>query len=35
MKVYNGSVCGFVGQVGHFECKYWWCFWIGGTGRAL
>jgi len=35
VKVYNGSVCGLVGQVGHCESIYWECVWFGGTGRAL
>ena len=35
MKVYSGSMCGLVGQVGQFEGIYWEYVWFGGTGRAL
>jgi len=35
VKLYNGSVCGLVGQIGHCECIYWECVWIFGTAREL
>jgi len=35
VKVYIGSVCGLVGQVGHCEGILWECVWFGETGRAL
>ena len=35
MKLYSGSACGLLGQVGHFECIYWECVWFGGTDRLL
>ena len=35
MKVYSGSGCGLVGQVGCCEGIKWECVWFGGTGRAL
>jgi len=35
VKVYIGSACGLVRQVGHNEGIYCECVWFGGTGRAL
>jgi len=35
VKVYSGSACGSVGQVGYCEGVEWECVWFGGTGRAL
>jgi len=35
VNVYNGSTCGFVGQVGSFESIYWECVSFIGRGRAL
>ena len=35
VKVYSGSACGLVGQVGYCEGVYWGYVWFIGTGRSL
>jgi len=35
VKVYSGSGCSLMGQVGHYEGMLWECVWFGGAGRAL
>ena len=35
MKIYSGSVCGLVVQVGCCEGILWECVWFCGAGMAL
>jgi len=35
VKLYSGSVCGLVAQVGHCEGIDWECVWFSGTGSLL
>jgi len=35
VKVYIGSACGYVGQVGHCDVIYWEYVLFGRQGRAL